>query len=156
MIDLVQVGLRITELRKNAGLTQVRLAERLNITHQAISKWETGVSLPDAEYLVLLSKLFGVAIEVILQGGAADEPSDSTPHEQSRATDMDQLVSIASVVDRDTIGRLVLSADATDTEMHHLHCLAPFVSSEALNHLVRNMRPENIREDELQSLAAFL
>lgn len=43
-MDQAKIGRFIAERRKNAGLTQVQLAEKLNITDRAVSKWETGVS----------------------------------------------------------------------------------------------------------------
>ena len=45
MIDTVKVGRAIAELRRRAGLTQAELADRLYVTHQSLSKWETGGSL---------------------------------------------------------------------------------------------------------------
>ena len=45
MVDSVQVGKQIAALRKAKGLTQNDLGERLNISYQAVSKWERGVSL---------------------------------------------------------------------------------------------------------------
>ena len=47
------LGKRIIENRKRLGLTQDRLAEQLGVTAQAVSKWETGLSLPDAKNLIL-------------------------------------------------------------------------------------------------------
>ena len=43
-MDQIKIGKFITERRKKAGLTQMQLAEKLNITDRAISKWETGIS----------------------------------------------------------------------------------------------------------------
>lgn len=43
-MDQIKIGKFIAQLRKQEGLTQVQLAERLNITDRAVSKWETGVS----------------------------------------------------------------------------------------------------------------
>lgn len=53
-------------LRKQAGLSQEQLAERLSVSRQAISRWENGEVLPDAPNLVSISKLFGVSIDYLL------------------------------------------------------------------------------------------
>lgn len=45
MIDNAKIGRAISQLRRRAGLTQSELAERLYVTHQSVSKWETGDSL---------------------------------------------------------------------------------------------------------------
>jgi len=66
VLDYKKIGSRILQLRKHANMTQVELSEMLGISHQAISKWENGESLPDIEQLIGLSKLFNRPIEQIL------------------------------------------------------------------------------------------
>lgn len=72
MIDYKAVGAFISELRKANGLTQMELAENLNITHQAVSKWENGITLPDTETLFALSKLFMISIDNILNANKSE------------------------------------------------------------------------------------
>ena len=66
MIDKTLVGQRIFSLRKKAGITQDELAKLVNVTPQAISKWENGAALPDTCLLPVLSELFHVSIEELL------------------------------------------------------------------------------------------
>lgn len=54
-------------LRKRQGLTQEDLAKQLSITRQAISKWETGDTIPDLEVLLKLSKIYQITINEILE-----------------------------------------------------------------------------------------
>ena len=68
MIDNAKVGRTIAELRKRAGLTQSELADRLFVTHQSVSKWETGAALPDIVTLHALSRLLGVSMDDLLSG----------------------------------------------------------------------------------------
>lgn len=56
----------LSRIRKQQGLTQQDLAERMNLTFQAISKWETGQSLPDIEQLTRLADLFSVSADTLL------------------------------------------------------------------------------------------
>lgn len=60
------IGTRIQQLRINNGLTQEKLAEMLNVSRQAVSKWEMEQSLPDVDKIVWMSKLFGVGTNEIL------------------------------------------------------------------------------------------
>lgn len=53
-------------LRKNKGLSQEELSIKLNVVRQTISKWETGLSVPDAEMLVKISELFETPVSEIL------------------------------------------------------------------------------------------
>ena len=57
---------KILDLRKQHGMSQEDLAERLGISRQAISRWESGTVLPDSAYVLQLSKLFGVTTDYLL------------------------------------------------------------------------------------------
>ena len=59
-------GQRLQRLRKNASLTQEDVATKLNITAQAVSKWENDVSAPDISVLVELSDILGVTLDELL------------------------------------------------------------------------------------------
>ena len=61
-----QIGTNIALQRKNAGLTQAGLAEKLNYSDKAVSKWERGDSMPDILTLVQLSELFEVSVDDLL------------------------------------------------------------------------------------------
>lgn len=63
-----KVGNLIKKLRKDNNLTQKELADKLNVTFQAVSKWENGKSVPDIAQLRQISKLFSVDISDILDG----------------------------------------------------------------------------------------
>ncbi len=67
-MDLTQIGKFIAERRKEKGLTQEQLGEKLGVTNKTISRWETGTYLPPAEALLTMSELFGVSINEILSG----------------------------------------------------------------------------------------
>ena len=57
---------KILKLRKEKGLSQEELAEKLNVSRQAVSRWESGTALPDALNIVQISKLFGVSTDYLL------------------------------------------------------------------------------------------
>ena len=61
---------RIQELRKGKGLSQEQLADVLGVSRQAVSKWESGQSLPEIEKLLAMSELFEVTVDYILKGEA--------------------------------------------------------------------------------------
>lgn len=62
------IGERIVGLRKTKGLTQLQLAEKLNISDKAVSKWESGKGDPSVEMLGLLSELFDCSIDYLVKG----------------------------------------------------------------------------------------
>ncbi|MBQ2903130.1 MAG: helix-turn-helix transcriptional regulator [Clostridia bacterium] len=69
MININKVGAQIAALRKARGLTQAELGERLNVSFQAVSKWERAEALPDIGLLVDLAGILGTSVDNILTGG---------------------------------------------------------------------------------------
>ena len=67
-MDQVKIGRFIAACRKKANLTQMQLAEKLGITDRAISKWETGRSLPDSSIMLELCSIFGITVNDLLSG----------------------------------------------------------------------------------------
>lgn len=68
MVDLVKIGKFIAEKRKEKGYTQFSLAEELNITDRAISKWENGKSMPDSSIMLELCSKLGISVNDLLSG----------------------------------------------------------------------------------------
>ena len=73
-----QIGMNIASCRKRAGLTQAGLADKLNYSDKAISKWERGDSVPDVITLTQLAAVFDVTVDDLLK-----DP-DQLPEEQGR------------------------------------------------------------------------
>ena len=71
-MNMVKVGKFIAECRKKKNLTQIQLAEKLNITDRAISKWECGKSLPDASIMLELCEILEISVNELLTGEVLD------------------------------------------------------------------------------------
>ena len=67
-MDQMKIGRFIAERRHAAGLTQAKVAEALNITDRAVSKWETGKSMPDSAIMLELCGLLGITVNELLSG----------------------------------------------------------------------------------------
>lgn len=67
-MDQIKIGKFIAECRKQKNLTQMQLAEKLNITDKAISKWERGLSLPDSSIMLELCDILGITVNDLLSG----------------------------------------------------------------------------------------
>ena len=71
-MNAVDIGKYLTELRKYYGVTQEELAVRVGVTRQAVSKWETGTTIPDIEILMNLSEIYGISINDIIKADLAN------------------------------------------------------------------------------------
>lgn len=67
-MDQIKIGAFIAECRKKENLTQMQLAEKLNITDRAISKWERGKSLPDSAIMLSLCEILKISVNDLLSG----------------------------------------------------------------------------------------
>ena len=72
MIDMIRIGKFISSCRKEKGLTQAQLAEKFGITDRAVSKWETGKSIPDASIMLDLCAELGINVNELLSGEKLD------------------------------------------------------------------------------------
>ena len=69
MFDIRKFGAYISKLRKAADMTQSMLADKLCLTRQSVSSYETGESFPDISILVMIAKEFGVTVDQLIQAG---------------------------------------------------------------------------------------
>ena len=72
-MDQRKIGSFLKELRKEKGLTQEQLAEKMNVSGRTVSRWETGSNMPDLDILIELSDLYDVDIRELLDGERKSE-----------------------------------------------------------------------------------
>lgn len=71
-MNQTEIGKFIAKCRKEKKLTQAQLAEKLNITDRAVSKWETGKSMPDSSIMLELCEILGITVNELLSGEEVD------------------------------------------------------------------------------------
>ena len=76
-MDQIKIGKFIAACRKEKGYTQASLAEELGITDRAVSKWETGKSLPDSSIMLELCELLSINVNELLKGEHMDMEEDA-------------------------------------------------------------------------------
>ena len=73
-LNMLSKNLKI--FRKRKGLTQENVAEALNIVRQTVSKWEKGISVPDADMLIRLAEILDVSVNELIGSDVADEKNE--------------------------------------------------------------------------------
>lgn len=81
------LGQRIQEARKQAGLSQEALGEHLGVSRQSISKWEGGVTIPEIDKLIAMSRLFGQPVGVLLGVEPPADPEEPPPSQREQAVE---------------------------------------------------------------------
>ena len=81
-MDTTKIGKFIAERRKSLGMTQMQLAEKLYISDKAVSKWETGKSMPDVSIMLELSNILGISVQELLIGEKINMENSNQKNEQ--------------------------------------------------------------------------
>ena len=161
MFDMQQMGIRISNLRKAAQLTQTELADRLGISFQAVSNWERGLSMPDISKLAELASLLNVTVDALLGG----EPGGQTVRrllEKQPAGDVPvgEIQEIAPILHTDQVETLLgdtagklLQANGS---LHAIAKLAPFVSTSFLDEKAEEALRQTGSLDAIRAVAPFL
>lgn len=92
-MEQIKIGSFLKKLRNEKGLTQVQLAEQLNVSNRSVSRWETGSTLPDISILIELAEFYEVGIKEIIDG----ERKSETMKEEMK----DTLVKVAEYTNED-------------------------------------------------------
>ena len=96
MFDTIKFGKALSTLRKQADMTQNEVADRLNLSRQAISKYERGESFPDISVLVMLAELFYIPLGQLIGYGNPTQGDYSVYENIARGNaDISQIISLA-------------------------------------------------------------
>ncbi|WP_051359464.1 helix-turn-helix domain-containing protein [Paucisalibacillus globulus] len=174
MLNSQLIGSYISKLRKEQDLTQVELADKLNVSHQAVSKWEKGDSIPDVGTLVLLADEFNISVDGILNGGKKDDKSfknvgpivySIAKKDTNKAAELlnkgdsglDDLISIAPVLKTSSLDSVTKNLDDTKLSIQHIVQLAPFLSENSLEELFNKFtNDDSYSIKDIIHLAPFL
>jgi len=77
-----EIGIFLQSLRKSKGLTQLELADMLNVSNKTVSKWENGLGIPEMSTLLMLSNIYNVSVDDILRGSIKMQKNDDKPIER--------------------------------------------------------------------------
>ena len=81
-MNQIKIGRFIAECRKKVSLTQMQLAEKLDITDKAISKWERGLAMPDTSIMLELCDILGITVNELLSGETINMENNNQKNEQ--------------------------------------------------------------------------
>ncbi len=107
-MDTHRTGQLIAARRKELGLTQKQLAGQLNVSDRAVSKWETGSSVPELDKLVAMSRLFGVSLDELVLGGVQSDGAEGVEAPEPEAKPAERSRSLIQTV----VGAVLLAVGA--------------------------------------------
>jgi transcriptional regulator with XRE-family HTH domain len=160
IFDMRETGKRISSCRKQKNLTQLEIADKLNISYQAVSSWERGETMPDISKLPELAQVLEVSIDYILNNSgqaqiiemvSSGKISEVTKKENISIND---IINTAPLLKPSQLNELLENEFELDS-IGELCGIAPFVSMEVLGKLTEKVNEVN-SIGELCGIAAFV
>ncbi len=121
-MDAVKLGSFLKERRKEHGLTQEQLAEKLGVTNRTVSRWETGINVPDLDILIDLSKLYRVDIRELLTGEREKAEAETTVNAENAVNIVHCAVEYSAVKETHRMRRIFSVAAAGVIAVGGLFC----------------------------------
>ena len=180
MIDQMKTGAMISRLRKQRDWTQSQLAEQLNVTHQAVSRWESGITFPDLAILANIARLFNIKVDDLLYGEStspdvvaplegrrqpfrkiiellmAGKSEDSAQIIQNQPDHIEALIDIAPLAKPSLLKGLITHMTEFQFNHKHIEELAPFLDSDTLKIIVDGVSVGTMDKDMLRAIAPHL
>ena len=165
MFNTKKFGAYISRLRKRADLTQSELAESLNLTRQAISKYECGDSFPDISILISIANIFDITLDELIGSGNPTEKEaeilegaaiGKNLHGTLSKNSINDLVNIAPLLKPSLIDKLALDLAGQGIDITSIISLAEYINDAAVVKLLENATYDALNEDLLERLIPFL
>lgn len=162
MFDTVKFGKAISNLRKNADMTQNEVADKLNLTRQAVSKYERGESFPDISVLVMLSDLYGITLDKLIGYGDATEGESEILKGVANgdtdvvARDIKDIVNLAPLLKPSVLTKLSQKFERQGIDISHVIALAEYLNDDSVLRLIENATFDEISDDIIEKFIPLL
>jgi len=166
-MNIVKFGAYISRLRKERDMPQSKLADTLNVTRQAVSKWERGEGFPDITILCELANVFGVSVDTLLNAGEAsgNEAAILTSVTQNQEISKEvfedknvvqDIINIAPYLKVSTLSAIAEQLAKQNIDISKIVELSEFMSDESIVKLFRSSDLEKLDDALLKRLIPFL
>ena len=158
MFDILKFGLYISKLRKAADMTQSELADKINLTRQAISKYERGESFPDVSILIMIADVFNVSVESIIgAGGPTKAESEILLYQSSAKTaNMGEIINIAPFLKPSVLDKIVIPFKKQGIDLSHIIELSEYMNAKSVEALAESTSLQDVDPELLKRLIPVL
>lgn len=162
MFDTKKFGAQLSRLRKNADMTQSDLAIRLNLTRQAISKYEVGDSFPDISILSKIAEIFDISFNDLINSGSPTKSeaeiftSAISGSDAPVEYDIKDLINLAPLLKPSILDRLSQRLSGYGVDLTNLVSLVQYLSDDRILELIQNSNINSLNYELLEKLIPFL
>lgn len=162
MFNTQKFGRYLSRLRKNADMTQSELADRLNLTRQAISRYELGDSFPDISILILIAEIFHITVDELISAGEATRAESKIlknlvyGNDDVEVENVRDVVGLAPLLKPSVLAKLASDFAKKGIEISSIVALAEYLSDESVLHLIETSALHSINEELLEKFLPML
>ncbi|MCL1858078.1 MAG: helix-turn-helix transcriptional regulator [Oscillospiraceae bacterium] len=166
-MNIIKFGANISRLRKERDMPQSKLADILNVTRQAVSKWERGEGFPDISILCEIANIFGESVDALLNAGEASGNEaailSSVTKNQEIAKEVfddknivQDIINIAPYLKVSTLSSIAEKLAKHNINISKIIELAEFMNDESIIKLFQNSDLDKLDDELLNRLIPFL
>lgn len=165
MFDIKRFGAYLSGQRKQKDMTQSELADRVNVTRQAVSKWETGESFPDISLLAALAEALGITLEKLVNSGQPTcveakimrgAAQGEVPQALLDKNTVGDIVNLAPLLKPSLLDNMADSLARQGIDISSVVALAEYMNSGSVAKLLESANSDTVDERLLERLMPFL
>jgi len=161
MFDIKKFGKAFSNLRKNADMTQNEVADKLNLSRQAVSKYERGESFPDISVLVSVADLFNITLDQLIGYG---EPTNGeslilknvAKGEDIVAENISDVVNLAPLLKPSVLTKLSRKFSEEGIDISHIVALSEYLNDETVTDMIENASFKDLSEEVFEKFIPLL
>lgn len=150
MFNMSIIGKKINEYRKRKNLTQMELADYLYVSHQAISNWERGLTMPDIQKLPELASLLEFSIDDLLTSQTNTLLHQVIEEEKIEKVDVDEFIDVAPLLKPHEAHELSEKIEFQKVSIQKLGKILPFINKKDLDFMIQDILVDDV--DSMQTL----
>lgn len=162
MFDTIKFGKALSTLRKKSDMTQNEVADKLNLSHQAISKYERGESFPDISVLVMIAELFNVTLDQLIGYGEPTKGESSILKNVAKgnadivAENIVDVVNLAPLLKPSILTKLSHQFEKQGIDISNIITLAEYLNDESVVTLIEKATFDEISDELLEKFIPML
>ena len=162
MFDTMKFGKALSTLRKQADMTQNEVADRLNLSRQAISKYERGESFPDISILVMIAELFNVKLDQLINYGEPTKGESTILKNIAKgnndviADNIADVVNLAPLLKPSVLTKLSQKFEEQGIDISDIIILAEYLNDDTVMKLIESATFDEISDELLEKFIPML
>lgn len=161
MFDTRKFGGYLSRLRKKADMTQSELADKLNVTRQAVSKYELGDSFPDISILVEISQVFDVTLDELINAGEPTKGEAAilekvAQNENIPTGSVSDILNLAPLLKPSILDKMAENLMKQGIDITNIVKLAEFMNDDSILKLIENKDCGDLNPELIEKLIPFL